>query len=366
MKMLACAAVALGLAFAPAVAEQIDLTLGVEPGTSKTVLQWSGGRPDFQVLRGAAPATAGAPANLRALTAEFEWNDGTARPASGKAFYYLVSEGNLVAGTFPPSWINGASCASEPKIQIAAYNADTFILRESLCTSFEGPFMYLLFGADKVLLEDTGANSSLPLATTVYGIINQWLFDHNKTSIQLIVAHSHAHGDHVACDGQFQGQPNTTVVGLSQTAVAAFFGITSWPTQIVSYDLGGGRILDVLPIPGHHPAHIAFYDRQTSLLLTGDTLYSGRLYISTFSQYVASVQRLVDFIADKPVIHVLGTHIEMTTTPYEDYPMGATVHLNEHVLQLGREHLTELLSAVQGMTAAPHIEEHKDFIVWPF
>ena len=62
------------------------------------------------------------------------------------------------------------------------------------------------------------------------------------------------------------------MVGLSSTAVASFFGISAWPTEIVEYDLGG-RIIDVIPIPGHQSAHIALYDRQTGLLLTGDTLY---------------------------------------------------------------------------------------------
>ena len=87
-----------------------------------------------------------------------------------------------------------------------------------------------------------------------------------------VVTISHGHGDHIAGDSQFIGQPNTVVVGTSQTAVKNFFGIVTWPTQIVAYDLGGGRVLDVIPIPGHQSAHIALYDRQTGILLTGDTL----------------------------------------------------------------------------------------------
>jgi glyoxylase-like metal-dependent hydrolase (beta-lactamase superfamily II) len=225
--------------------------------------------------------------------------------------------------------------------------------------------MYLLFGEDKVLLEDTGAVSDLPLASTVYGIIDQWLVDHGRTSIDLTVMHSHAHGDHVQCDAQFQGQPDTTVVGLGTVAVADFFGIASWPEQIVTYDLGGGRVIDVLAIPGHHPAHLALYDRQNGWLLTGDTLYPGRLYVFDFSTYVESIQRMVDFIADKPVLWVLGTHIEMTNTPYVDFPFGSTVHVDEHELQLTRDHLQELLDAAVEMQDDPHVEPHVDFIIFP-
>ena len=147
--------------------------------------------------------------------------------------------------------------------------------------------------------------------------------------------------------------------------MASFFGITSWPTQIVEYDLGGGRIIDVIPIPGHQSAHIALYDRQTGLLFTGDTLYPGRLYISDFSAYMQSIRRLVQFLTGKPVCHVLGTHIEMTTTAGDDYAFGATYHPNEHPLQLERAHLLELFNAVLEMQANPLIEVHDDFIVWP-
>jgi hydroxyacylglutathione hydrolase len=275
-------------------------------------------------------------------------------------------------GTFPAQWIfGGPGCApppgGDPSIQVHQYNENTYILRQSLCTNFEGPFVYLLFGQTKVLMQDTGA-SNVPMAATVYGIINQWLAAHKQASIQLIVTHSHAHGDHIFCDGQFNGQPNTTVVGTSVTAVQNFFGITSWPTQIVTYDLGGGRVLDVIPIPGHHPAHIALYDRDTDILFTGDTLYPGRLYISSFSQYMASIQRLVGFTQTpgKPICHVLGTHIEMSNVPGDDYPIGSTYHPNEHPLGLGLEHLLELNAAIIAMQAAPHIEVHDEFIIWPF
>ncbi len=271
----------------------------------------------------------------------------------------------VAGGTFPATWINGGpNCPTEPAIQVHAYNADTYILRQSLCTNFEGPFIYLLFGQDKVLMQDTGAGG-IAIASTVYGIIDTWLADHQQESIELIVSHSHAHGDHIAGDSQFNGQPDTTMVGLSSTAVASFFGISAWPTDIVEYDLGGGRIIDVIPIPGHQSAHIALYDRQTGLLLTGDTLYPGRLYISNFTQYIQSIRRLNDFIADKTVCHVLGTHIEMSNTPGDDYAFGATSHPDEHPLPLERSHLQELYDALLGMEAAPHIEVHDDFIVWP-
>lgn len=267
-------------------------------------------------------------------------------------------------GTFPAMWINGGpNCGSEPSIQVHQFNDDMYILRQSLCTDFEGPFMYLIFGEDKVFMQDTGAGG-IAIADTVYGIIDDWLITNGKTSIELIVTHSHGHGDHTNGDSQFNGQPNTTVVGTSQSSVANFFGISPWPTDQAEYDLGG-RVLDILAIPGHHSAHIAVYDRQTGILLTGDTLYPGRLYISQFNTYRTSIQRMVDFLATRPCSWVLGTHIEMSNTPGEDYNFGATYHPDEHPLQLTPAHLQELLDAVNGMQGNPQIEVHDDFIVYP-
>ena len=267
-----------------------------------------------------------------------------------------------VGGSFPVDWIYGGDCANDPPIQVHRYNDDTFILRQSMCTNFEGPFLYLLFGEDKVLLEDTGAGG-IPIATTVYDIIDDWLLEHGKTSIELVVAHSHGHGDHVQGDSQFAQQPNTTIVETSQAAVAGFFGISPWPTEIETYDLGG-RVLDVLAIPGHQAAHIAFYDRNTGLVLTGDSLYPGFLFLSAanWNTYRDSISRLRDFLADKPIAWVLGTHVEMKATPFQAYPYGTKNQPEERSLQLERKHLQELDDALDLLPTAT-TEIHADFII---
>lgn len=277
-----------------------------------------------------------------------------------------------VGGTMPAQWINGGpNCGSEPPIQVHAYNPNLYILRQSLCTNFEAPFMFLIFGTQKVLMLDTGAGG-IQIYNQVKAIIDAWLLAHGQASIQLIVAHLHSHGDHTAGDSQFNGKPNVTLVGTSLSAVQNFYGYTAgqWPTTIKPYDLGGGRIVDVIPIPGHQPQHIAIYDRQTALLFTGDSLYPGRCYVNGASSqgnwavFKASIQRLVDFTSTRELVHVLGTHIEMTTTPMVDYPLGVTSHPNEHVLELGREHLIEMNEALK-LLPTPVLQKHADFIIYP-
>jgi len=312
---------------------------------------------------GAAPAGPG-PASVAASGSTSGSSTGSSSGSGGAATGGGGAGGGSTFYGYPPAWPDGTDCAAEDPIFVWQLADDTYILRQSLCTSFEGPFLYLLFGEDKVLLEDTG-DGGIPLQATVQGIIDAWLAAKGKASIELVVAHSHGHGDHAGGDGQFQGQPDTTVIGTSAASVQAFFGISSWPTEVVTYDLGG-RILDVIPIPGHQTAHVAFYDRRHELLLTGDTLYPGRLYIQDFPAYVASVRRMRDFVeAGSSVTNVLGTHIEMTTTPGDDFPFGADQHPNEHVLQLDAAHLFELDDAVQAMGGSPTLEVHDDFIVYP-
>ncbi len=62
---------------------------------------------------------------------------------------------------------------------------------------------------------------------------------------------------------------------------------------------------------------------------------------------------------------MLGSHVEMTTTPGQLLPWASTYHPNEHVLQLDRRHLVELDAALQLMTV-PHVEVHADFVIQPY
>ena len=270
-------------------------------------------------------------------------------------------------GASPPfsqPWIDGTR-ADEPETQVQGYDADTFVIRQSIRTNFEGPFLYLLFGRDRALLLDSGAGG-LQIRTTVTAVINDWLAAHHRSSIPLIVAHSHSHHDHTAGDPEFIGQAGVTVVGLAPGEVAAFFGMRDWPRDIVAYDLGG-RVLDVIATPGHEPSQIMVYDRRTRLLLTGDALYPGRLYFprDEFAIYRAGIERAVAFTATHPVRYILGAHIEMTRTPGEDYPMRAASHPNEHPLELPYQSLVELNAALHAMGQTPARDKHRDFIVYP-
>lgn len=269
------------------------------------------------------------------------------------------------SGKLPEHWINGEDCQTEARVQVHEYNADFFILRQSVCTHFEAPFIYLIFGQEKVLMLDTGA-SNVNLVAVVDSVIEQWLTRNQKADIELIVTHSHGHSDHVFADEQFSARANTKVVGKTAEDVIAFFQFTQWPNQQITYDLGG-RTIQILPLPGHEPSHIVIYDPTTQLLLTGDSLYPGRLYFRqlTFHLFKDSIKRLSQWVKNKPISHVLGTHIEMTNQPGKDYPFEASQHLNERHLQLTKTHIIKLQHLLNAMTLPATKKVSEDFILFP-
>ncbi len=274
--------------------------------------------------------------------------------------------GTVKPGTLPATWITGGpNCLEVPEFQVHEYNPDLFILRESGCINYEKPFLYLFFGAEKALLYDTGAGQAVPTGRVVSDLIAKWAKRAGRTTpIPSVVAHSHAHGDHTAGDAQMKALPNTTVLGTDVASVQTFFGFKDWPKDIVQFELGG-RVLDVIGIPGHEVASIAIYDRQTGVLLTGDTVYPGRLYVRDAPTFTASIERLVEFTKDKPVTHVLGTHIEQSATPFLDYKVGTQYQPNEHKLELNRGNLLEILEAMHTMGAKVRRYALRDLTVYP-
>ncbi|HUZ24709.1 MAG TPA: MBL fold metallo-hydrolase [Streptosporangiaceae bacterium] len=258
------------------------------------------------------------------------------------------------------------SRSPDPRIQVHACDPHTFILRQSKAVRYEAPFLYLFCGNDRALLLDTGATrepDKFPLRETVDQILSGWLAVHPRDRYELVVAHTHGHGDHVAGDPQFAGRPDTTLVGRELSAVRKFFGFTDWPGQVTAFDLGG-RVLEVTGSPGHHPAAITVYDPWSGFLVTGGTVYRGRLYAPDFSAFAASLERLADFASSRPVTQVLGCHIEMTTEPGRDYPLGATFQPDEPPLQLSVDQLIAVRDAARSVADQPGVHVFDDFIIY--
>lgn len=251
-----------------------------------------------------------------------------------------------IAGSLDVRWDEGSDdCdkATAAPIQVHRYEPQTIILRQSFCSDFEAPLIYLLIGDDEALLIDTGAvedAAKMPLAQTVMELLP----GKGEGKIPLLVLHTHGHGDHRAGDAQFAALTGVVVVPPEVENLRTALTLPQWPEGVARISLGG-RTVEVIAAPGHQPAHLIFYDDRTALLFTGDFLLPGRLMVNDLSAYRASAARLVTFLGDRPVSHVLGAHIELDSSG-ELFPSGSQHHPNEHALALAKEDVLALPGAL--------------------
>ena len=193
---------------------------------------------------------------------------------------------------------------------------------------FQMSISHLIVGQDRALLFDTGMGilPIRPVAETI-------------TSLPITVLNSHTHFDHVGGNAEFsdilaidstytksnmQGFKHEEIAG--DVAPEAFceeppngLDVDTYRTRPWSandyvadgeeIDLGG-RILEVLHVPGHTPDAVALLDRENALLFTGDTFYDDVLWLfspeTNLEDYANSIDRLVEI--EDSVKYLFGAH----------------------------------------------------------
>jgi glyoxylase-like metal-dependent hydrolase (beta-lactamase superfamily II) len=233
---------------------------------------------------------------------------------------------------------------SHVPLEVHAFDSRTYILRENLAVTWEAPIMYLLVGNTRALLIDTGDvvdPRRMPLASTVLSLLP----GKGEARLPLLVMHTHGHLDHRLGDRQFDHQPRVEVVPADLPSLKLRFGLADWPEGAASVDLGD-RIIDLLPSPGHHPAHIVFYDRHSGLLFSGDFLLPGRLLVEDLAAYRDSARRVAEFVKERPVSQVLGAHIEKNRQGGL-FPWRSSHHPEESPLALTKADVLSLPAALQ-------------------
>ena len=104
--------------------------------------------------------------------------------------------------------------------------------------------------------------------------------------------------------------------------------------------------MEVIRTPGHDRTHVAFYDDRTGILFSGDFLLPGRLLIQDVAAYRESALRVIDFLKTRPLIHILGGHIELNTAG-DAYRFGSRHHPNKRRLELTKADLIALPPALE-------------------
>ena len=259
-------------------------------------------------------------------------------------------------GSFPDRWICGSESLkdnTDPPVHVHWYNTHTAILRQNKAYSFEAPFAPLYFGNDRVLLLDEGF-TQLRTDWDLRGVVDECIADwcrrngRDPAGLELLVAFSHLHADHYAAVNQFADRPNTRYMGLTHEEMLGFWGMTNFPEERVTLDLGGRDIL-IWGSPGHVASEFAYYDSYTQILYTGDMFYRGRCYITFWQPWFDSMTRLIEFCDTHPVSHVMGCHVEISRTG-EDYPYGLTWQPDEAPVQMTVDQLREAYAYAQTIT----------------
>ncbi|MFT6006345.1 MAG: hydroxyacylglutathione hydrolase [Pseudoalteromonas tetraodonis] len=237
------------------------------------------------------------------------------------------------------AWMHGAKSCKEdqnPAIQVVQAAGSSYILRQNKCVTYEAPFIYVLFGQNTALVVDTGANelaSESPIFDTVKSLYEKQKSTESPNLEKILVVHSHSHSDHTKGDSQFDGYDYIEVVGTNSRSLEQQLGLLDWPKLNSSIDLGG-RIITIIPTPGHQEQSISIYDDQTQWLLTGDSLYPGVIRVKNWDDYRNSISRLSEFSKHNPVSYILGAHIEMNRVTKKPYKIGETYQPDEHPLSL--------------------------------
>ena len=143
---------------------------------------------------------------------------------------------------------------------------------------------FLIAGKEKALLADTGFGEG-SLKEVVEGL----------TNLPIVLVNTHADGDHVLGNKQF---------GLAHMHPAEFdryhraVGYDSpvealWEGDVLDI---GGRRFEVILVPGHTPGSIVLLDRENRLLLGGDSVQGGTIFMigqgRNMSGYIASMRKL--------------------------------------------------------------------------
>lgn len=180
------------------------------------------------------------------------------------------------------------------------------------------------------LLDETGAVTLSLIAGNERAILLDTGFDEGElpglvkelTDLPITLIHSHSHVDHTTGDcfwseawihpadlDELRGQP----WGSSMTLHPLRDGM--------EFDLGG-RVLEVIHLPGHTPGSIALLDRASRILFSGDAIMAGTVpinkYPASVSDFAVSMDRICARRGEFDIIYPAHRTWPLTHTDLND------------------------------------------------
>ena len=164
-----------------------------------------------------------------------------------------------------------------------------------------GVRMFLIRGESRAMLVDTGFGSG-NLPALIRTLTDQPIF----------VVNTHADGDHIGANACFD------LVFMHPGEMHRYYEKTS-PSLCPQPLFDGDRIdlgsscWEVIALPGHTPGSIALFERSRGLLIGGDTIQLGPIYMfgsgRCLPAMIASLERLQSM--ELPIRHILPSHFSL-------------------------------------------------------
>jgi len=142
-------------------------------------------------------------------------------------------------------------------------------------------------GTEKALVVDSGFGQSGSIRRVIETL----------TDRPLMLVNTHADGDHIGGNGEFE------TAWMHPAEMAYYYTRVNTPNPSVSslwegnvIDIGGRRF-EVIHIPGHTPGSIALLDRENRILISGDTISYGPVFmfgdVRSLPAYIDSLEKLM-------------------------------------------------------------------------
>ena len=170
-----------------------------------------------------------------------------------------------------------------------------------------GVRFFLLLGNVKAALIDTGMNTP-----------NARALAEEITDLPLILINTHADPDHISGNGAFEEF-------YMSPAEEDNYRSNNGAGNIIPVKEGdiidlGDRPLRIIDIPGHTPGSIAILDEKNRILISGDTVQDGNIFM--FGKY----RNLDDYIESLK-------HLAIYNEKYDDiYPMHGTIPVKKELI----------------------------------
>lgn len=140
----------------------------------------------------------------------------------------------------------------------------------------------LFIGTEKALLVDTGFGNAGSLKEVTDSLTDK--------PIMLVI--SHADIDHIGANAEFDE------VYMHPAEMSGYSSDIPpkplWDGDIIDI---GGRAFEVILIPGHTPGSIALLDRENRIIITGDTVSAGPVFMfgesRSLNAYMLSLKKLL-------------------------------------------------------------------------